>query len=148
MKRFCPERPNLRPEQVPRSGGLAIESGCPTGLPTEDKIILARFALAAFMLLVGLPVLLWFSWMREIPIFWTNEGGYPVWLRAVVLETYYPILLFDFLAILTYFILILRAPPRSVLCLRLDVTILSLMGAAFSFAAIYTVADNILVLLS
>lgn len=28
--------------------------------------------------------------LRETPMFWRNEGGYPVGLRALVLDAYYP----------------------------------------------------------
>lgn len=30
---------------------------------------------------------------KETPVFWRNEGGYPVWVRSVVLLGFYPVLL-------------------------------------------------------
>lgn len=30
---------------------------------------------------------------KETPVFWRNEGGYPVWVRSVVLLGFYPTLL-------------------------------------------------------
>ena len=75
-----------------------------------------------------------------------NEGGYPVWLREVVLDAYYPLLFLNFFAMMSYVALLLRVPPRSQLSLRLNVLVLSLMGAALTFAAIYSVADNVMVI--
>lgn len=70
-------------------------------------------ALAVLALLVGMPVLLWFSWLRETPSFWTNAGGYPVWLRDVVRYSYYPLLLGSLGGTALYFALLLSRPPHS-----------------------------------
>lgn len=32
-----------------------------------------------------------FALMREDPLFWRNAGGWPVWLRTLVLDTFYPL---------------------------------------------------------
>ena len=45
----------------------------------------------AALLMAGL--LLPFVWLRETPYFWTNAGGYPLWLRDLVLIAYYPLLM-------------------------------------------------------
>lgn len=43
-------------------------------------------------LALGLGVMLvWFAALRENHGFWTNAGGYPVWLRHLVLWTYLPL---------------------------------------------------------
>ena len=34
-----------------------------------------------------------FAHLREMPVFWQNRGGYPIWLRHFVLISYYPLLL-------------------------------------------------------
>lgn len=113
-----------------------------------DSFVLARLGLALFAFLLGLPLLLWFCWLRETPIFWRNEGGYPVWLRAVVLDTYYPILFLNVFLMFLYVFLLLRAPPRSQRSLRLNLAVLALMAAAIGFAVICTVADNIFLFFS
>jgi hypothetical protein len=123
-----------------------LGSGYRSRRPSEDSVVVARFALAAFMFLAGLPAMLSFCWLREIQTFWMNEGGYPVWLREVVLDAYYPLLFLNFFAMMSYVALLLRVPPRSQLSLRLNVLVLSLMGAALTFAAIYSVADNVMVI--
>lgn len=66
-------------------------------------------AYAAFLL--G-GVLMYFACLRETPIFWRNEGGYPIWLRDTVLETFYPLFFLNaiVLLILSFGFLKLRLP--------------------------------------
>ena len=73
---------------------------------TADGLVLVRLGLALFAFLLGLPLLLWFCWLRETPIFWRNVGGYPVWFREVVLEAYYPVFGLNVALMLLYFYLI------------------------------------------
>ena len=115
---------------------------------SNDGLVLAKLAVAVFMFLVGLPVMLSFSWLREMSIFWMNEGGYPVWLREVVLDTYYPIFFINVGLMMVYVGLLLRVPPRTVRSRQINFAVLALMAAAIAFAVIYTVADNFLVFLS
>jgi len=115
---------------------------------TADGLVLVRLGLALFAYLLGLPLLLWFCWLREMPIFWRNAGGYPVWFREVVLEAYYPMMGLDVAVMLLFFYLILRVPPRSPRWLRINLVVLGLMAAAIGAAVIYTVADDIDSLLS
>ena len=37
--------------------------------------------------------------LKEDPIFWRDEGGYPIWLREFVLETFYPLLFSGFIVL-------------------------------------------------
>ncbi len=32
-----------------------------------------------------------FALLREDPMFWRNAGGWPIWLRELVLDTFYPL---------------------------------------------------------
>jgi len=114
----------------------------------DSGLVLTRLGLAAFAFLVALPVLFWFCWLREMPIFWLNEGGYPVWLREMVLDTYYPIFFINVVLMMVYVGLLLRVPPRTVRSRQINFAVLALMAAAIAFAVIYTVADNFLVFLS
>jgi hypothetical protein len=114
----------------------------------DSGLVLTRLGLAAFAFLVALPVLFWFCWLREMPIFWLNEGGYPVWLREMVLDTYYPIFFINLVLMFAYVVLLLRVPPRTPRVLRLNLAVLSVMAAGIIFAGICTVADNVLLLLS
>lgn len=72
------------------------------GLPDTDADlwtlrIVGLFGLALFLNLV----LLVFVLLREDPPFWRNAGGYPTWLRELVLYTFYPLLAVQFLALLS-----------------------------------------------
>jgi hypothetical protein len=60
---------------------------------TDDQTILLGVGLMLVTLLacaMGM-LLVWFAMLRENPVFWTNVGGYPVWLRDLVLLTYLPL---------------------------------------------------------
>jgi hypothetical protein len=51
----------------------------------------ARWTTVAPVTLVAATVALAFAWLRETPIFWTNAGGYPIWLRDTVAAGFYPV---------------------------------------------------------
>ena len=50
-------------------------------------------------LLLDLFLLLLVGW-KEDPVFWLNSGGYPVWLRAFVLDFFYPLLIVQFFVLI------------------------------------------------
>jgi len=50
--------------------------------------------LAVGFCIVLVVVLVPFSVWKENKVFWTNEGGYPFWLREAVATLYYPYWLF------------------------------------------------------
>jgi hypothetical protein len=52
------------------------------------SLIILAVALANLLLL---GVLCWFVHLKEQPLFWRNEGGWPVWLRELVLICFYPL---------------------------------------------------------
>jgi len=58
-------------------------------------------ALLAGLLLVFGVTLLAGAVLKETPIFWRNAGGYPEALRALVLNGFYPGLIFYFICLLT-----------------------------------------------
>ncbi|MBK1881905.1 hypothetical protein JIN85_05735 [Luteolibacter pohnpeiensis] len=47
---------------------------------------------AGICLLIGACMLVILAWFRETPAFWTNAGGYPLWLRDLVQMGFYPLL--------------------------------------------------------
>lgn len=61
----------------------------------SDHTVLVGFGMVSTTLLViGFSlVLLCFSVLRENKLFWTNAGGYPIWLRDLVLWGYWPLFL-------------------------------------------------------
>jgi len=59
----------------------------------HTQILTGAGMLFATVLVLGLVgVLVVFAVLRENQVFWTNAGGYPIWLRDLVLWTFYPIL--------------------------------------------------------
>lgn len=129
------------------TGPKTVRKGYGMRRQGDDGVILARIAIAVFTLVVGLPLLIWFGWLREIPVFWMNEGGYPIWLREVVLDLFYPLFFLDFFAMLIYVALLLRVPPRTKESMRLNLAVLSAMAIGVVFAVIYALADNVMLLL-
>lgn len=55
----------------------------------------------AFAGLLSWAVALTFADLRENPLFWRNVGGYPIWLREVVLTTFYPLFAFNLILLLS-----------------------------------------------
>jgi len=107
-----------------------------------DCFLLAKLGLAGFAILVGLPVLVWFSWLREEKVFWLNEGGYPIWLRELVLATFYPLLLIDVIVLLLGGILLLKSPPGCRRSLWGQSAILALMASTIAYVVIWTLLDH------
>jgi hypothetical protein len=58
-----------------------------------NTLLLISGAAVNFVFLVVLMV---FSYLREEPLFWMNEGQFPIWMRDLVSSTYYPMLLLEF----------------------------------------------------
>lgn len=59
----------------------------------HSEILIGFGLLLATALVFCLGVLLvWFATLRENEAFWTYAGGYPIWLRDLVLLTYLPLL--------------------------------------------------------
>jgi hypothetical protein len=57
-------------------------------------ILVGAGLLVSTLMAMGIGLLLvWFALLRENQLFWTHAGGYPIWLRDLVLCTYLPLLL-------------------------------------------------------
>ena len=101
---------------------------------TVSGCALNRLALALVALAGGMPLLIWFSWLRETPAFWTNAGGYPVWLRELVLLAYYPFLLGSAAGSALYFYRLLACPPPTPGMRSAEFSVFFLMVAAVAIA--------------
>lgn len=62
--------------------------------PSTQALLLAAGAAINFLILL---ILITFSYLREEPIFWRNEGESPVRLRELVATFYYPLLFIELL---------------------------------------------------
>lgn len=67
--------------------------------PSSNASLLISGALVNVIFLI---VLLAFSYLREEPLFWTNEGGWSVEWRDLVRSGYYPLFALEFLLLLGY----------------------------------------------
>jgi hypothetical protein len=63
---------------------------------SERNLAFALLA-AGFLGATLLPLNTVFTLLKETPIFWRNIGGYPIELRELVLATYFPLLVANFL---------------------------------------------------
>lgn len=57
------------------------------GQPQQDVL---RFGIHTGLNLMLGAALLFAALLRETPLFWRNEGGFPVWLREFTLILYWP----------------------------------------------------------
>jgi hypothetical protein len=79
-----------------------------TSLQRRSRADGAHLIAGAFVNVFFLVTLVFFTYLREQPLFWTNAGNWPVWLRELVGASFYPLLLLE-LCLLTIF---------SVACIR------------------------------
>ena len=63
-------------------------------MPRQWSTVGMTVRLGASNLLL-LAVLLVFVWLKEDRMFWLNAGGWPIWLRELVLITFYPLLFLE-----------------------------------------------------
>lgn len=66
--------------------------------------------------LVMAALVFWFAWLKETPLFWRNAGGYPLWMRELVLEAFYPVLALHLLLLVLLSFSFLVQPSRGWLC--------------------------------
>ena len=87
-------------------------SQSPTENAPQEQQAAAWFLVASAVVGSLACVLLWFSFLRENPQFWRNSGGYPIFLRDLVLVGFYPLLVVTVfgLAGLTAFCARIRMP--------------------------------------
>ena len=104
--------------------------------------LIHRFILhPAVVLLSG--ALFYFACLRETPSFWTNAGGYPLWLRDLVLEGFYP-LLFMYVGLVAHLSWeAITKPARVATFLWLEVCSLLLLWAAGGLTITIVVANNV-----
>ncbi len=108
---------------------------------TTHLIPLGRLALALVALVGGMPALVWLSFLRETDSFWTNHGGYPVWLRELVLYAYYPLLLASLGGTALYYCLLFSRPSRSKFMVCAEAGILVLMVGAIGLAILVSLLN-------
>lgn len=94
------------------SGGIAMTSDKSAESP-EGPHILTGFVISSMFLLGCGCLLVWFACLRETRSFWLDSGGYPILLRDLVLNFYYPLLVVSItgmIALTTTAVVITRIP--------------------------------------
>ena len=92
----------ITPEGIPREVRVGVVeenalAGRIADVPGDSQDGNAQVLTGAGLLLSTLVVLclgvvlVWFAILRENRVFWTNAGGYPIWLRDLVLCTFLPL---------------------------------------------------------
>ena len=92
-----------------------------TSEESPDPVIFAAgFIVFGLALLTGGGFLLWFSFLRETHSFWLNAGGYPIFLRDLVLIFYYPLLILSAIGTLTLTVMAFfkKCMPFGFMCLE------------------------------
>jgi hypothetical protein len=107
----------------------------------QPVTLLRPLLYAAAILMAGL--LLPFVWLREAPHFWTNAGGYPLWLRDLVMVAFYPLLFVyvGLLAVLSW--LWIFRPSRFARLFCVEALVLALMWLVVVLVAMLMLANNI-----
>ena len=73
-----------------------------TSLQRQSWVDGAHLIVGVFVNTIFLGLLIFFAYLREQPLFWTNAGNWPIWLRQLVGASFYPLLLLE-LILLTIF---------------------------------------------
>ncbi len=108
---------------------------------SQPVTLLKPLLYAVAILMAGL--LLPFVWLREAPQFWTNAGGYPLWLRDLVLVAYSPLLLIyvGLLGFLSW--LWIFRPSRFARLFCVEALVLLFLWAVVALVATLMLANNI-----
>lgn len=90
-----------------------------------------------------LIVLLAFSYLREDPLFWTNEGGWPSTARSLVRILYYPLLALEFLLLValsatSVYLISMRRTAAS-----LAIVLLPMLWGLYFMVIVNSVANNL-----
>ena len=90
-----------------------------------------------------LIVLLAFSYLREDPLFWTNEGGWPSTARNLVRILYYPLLALEFLLLValsetSVYLISMRRTAAS-----LAIVLLPMLWGLYFMVIVNSVANNL-----
>jgi len=113
----------------------------PAGVGTSTFI--ARLAGLYLLALLLNTILLVFAELREYPPFWTNAGGYPIELRELVLNAFYPLLLVQLIVLGTASLFQFRALPAGKKHRILVLALITLFWLFFGCIVFIFTANNL-----
>ena len=82
--------------------------------PLRDRSLTRahRLVFGAAIHFFVLAVLIPLAWLREQPAFWTNAGGWPIWLREFVEVSFLPLFLLEFLLLTAFSYVCVKWSPK------------------------------------
>jgi len=92
---------------------------------------------------ISLIVLVTFSYLREEPLFWTNEGDWSIGLRDLVRGTYYPLLALEFLFLAAFSGVSIRLLSTRRTSASLAVILLPMLWGLYFLVIANSVANNL-----
>lgn len=108
-------------------------------LPSPTPLLAAGAAVNFFSLIA----LIAFSYLREEPLFWTNEGGWSSGLRELVRTAYYPLLALEFLLLAAFSGASIRFLSSRRASASLAVILLPLLWGLYFLVIANSVANNL-----
>lgn len=108
----------------------------------DGAAALTWILLPPLSVMLSLP-LLCFAWMREDPFFWQNAGGYPIWLRTVVLFAFHPLLALNLSILLALTCVFIRRPASTVQVRWIQAGVLAALWLLVVIAVLIAAANNI-----
>ena len=140
----------LKPNPVIVSGDNLAEAFAPILARKQDNenvrvSLFANASLRRVLLHVAVASgawLLYLAVVRETPGFWTNAGGYPIWLRETA-SCYYPMLFGQGALMVFVASSMLLGPSQSVREWWAEAALLALVGFLVLASGVVTIADNL-----
>ena len=140
----------VKPNPVIVSGDNLAEAFAPMLARKQDKEnarvpLFANASLRRVLLHVAVASgawLLYLAVVRETPRFWTNAGGYPIWLRETA-SCYYPMLFGQGALMVFVASSMLLGPSQSVREWWAEAALLALVGFLVLASGVVTIADNL-----
>ena len=140
----------VKPNPVIVSGDNLAEAFAPILARKQDKesarvSLFANVLLRRVLLLVAVALgawLLYLAVLRETPGFWTNVGGYPIWLRETA-SCYYPMLFGQGALMVFVASSMLSGPSQSVREWWAEAALLALDVFLVLASGVVTITDNL-----
>ncbi len=121
-----------------------IHPASPVGNAPETPALNHAFLRGALLLMLILPSLglPYLAMLRETPAFWTNAGGYPLWLRDTA-ACFLPLLAGQFTLLFLALVGICLRPARSVSAWWIELGTIVAAGLVCAGSAAMVISNNV-----
>ena len=107
-------------------------------LTLENRLVFGA-VINFFVLSLLIPI----AWLREQPAFWTDAGGWPIWLREFIEASFYPLFLLELLLLAIVSSVCAQLLPKQSANGKAAVSVLLLLWMLFLFAIVIVAANNL-----